>query len=59
MLEDLKELRSILDRYIAKYEKQDEYMGYKFENGDKFIKTELSKKEDGGMEECTLGNDYY
>ena len=32
-----------MDRFIAKYEKQEVY---RFENGDKFITTELSKKED-------------
>jgi hypothetical protein len=70
MVEDLKEIRNLLDKFILKYEKQSEFVkvismddGYKFEH-DSRLKIEFNKLKDNkpltsGMEGCAIGNDYY
>tara|TARA_B100001245_G_C22777285_1_gene375490 strand:- start:391 stop:576 length:186 start_codon:yes stop_codon:yes gene_type:complete len=61
MLEDLKEIRNLLDKFIAKYETDAKNLF-----GEDYFKSpteDLNKKPDkplaGGMEGCTIGNDYY
>ena len=56
MLEDLKELRRILDMFIAKYEKQDEY---RFEHDHRITEQEELNKNNLTKEGFWKGNDYY
>lgn len=64
MVEDLKEIRNLLNKFIAKYEKQSEFVkvvsmddGYRFEHDSRL--KEDNKPLTSGMEGCVIGNDYY
>lgn len=67
MVEDLKEIRNLLNKFIAKYEKQSEFVkvvsmddGYRFEHDSRLNRLkEDNKPLTTGMEGCVIGNDYY
>jgi hypothetical protein len=60
MLEDLKEIRNLIDKFILKYQEKEDF---RFEH-DSRLKIEFNKVKDNkpltsGMEGCAVGNDYY